>query len=108
MLPDVPDSLKIGFSADQMKWCRNNESQMWSYLIEHKLLFTTDPLAIQKLTDDAPYTSFYTRESPGRASVWLGWKIVREYARKNPEVTFQEIMAMRDYQKILQGSKYHP
>lgn len=108
LLPDVADSIKIGFSPDQMLWCRNNESQMWTYLVEKKLLFATDPLDIRKLTDEAPNTYFFTPESPGRASVWLGWKIVKEYVKRNPGLTVSEIMSERDYQKILRESKYHP
>lgn len=108
LLPEVADSIKIGFSPDQIKWCRNNESQMWTHLVERKLLFATDPLDIRKLTDEAPYTHYFTNESPGRASVWLGWQIVKEYVRRNPGLTIPEIMSERDYQKILRESKYHP
>lgn len=108
MLPDMADSIKIGFSPDQMKWCRNNESQMWMHLVEKKLLFATDPLDIRKLTEDAPYTYYFTRESPGKASVWLGWQIVKEYVKRNPDLTVPEVMAENDYQKILRESKYHP
>lgn len=108
MLPQMDDSIKIGFSPDQMKWCINNESQMWTHLVEHKLLFETDPLDIKKLTEDSPFTSYFTKESPGRASVWLGWQIVREYVRRNPGLSLAEVMGERDYQKILRESKYHP
>ncbi len=108
MLPDEADSIKIGFSPEQMIWCKNNESQMWTYLVEHKLLFETDPLVIRKITDEAPYTYYFTSESPGRAAIWLGWQIVREYVARNPELTVPEIMAETDYQKVLRESKYHP
>lgn len=108
MLPDVPDSLKIGFSPGQMKFCRNNEKQMWTYLVEHKLLFSTDPLEIRKLTEDAPTTYYFPGESPGRAAVWIGWQIVREYARRNPQLSVSDIMNERDYQKILRESRYNP
>lgn len=108
LLPHMADSLKIGFSPDQMKWCRNNESQMWTYLVEHKLLFETDALVIRKLTEPAPNTQYFTPESPGRASVWIGWQIVREFMRRNPGTSVAGLMGMTDYQEILSGSKYHP
>jgi hypothetical protein len=108
LLPDMSDRLKIGFSPDQIKFCRNNEKQMWTYLVEHKLLFSTDQLIIRKLTDDAPTTHYFPNESPGRAAVWLGWQIVREYTKRNPGISVQEILAERDYQKILRGSRYNP
>ncbi len=108
LLPDVADSIKIGISPDQMKWCKKNETQMWTHLVEHKLLFATDPMDIRKLTDEAPFTSYFTNESPGRASVWLGWQIVREYVSRHPGLSVAEIMSERDYQKILRESKYNP
>jgi len=108
LLPEMADSLKIGFSPDQMKWCRNNESQMWTHLVEKKLLFETDPLVIKKLVGEAPNTYYFTPESPGRAAVWLGWQIVREFMRRNPDIPLSQLLAETDYQRILTGSKYHP
>ena len=60
----LTDELIFGFTADQMKFCRNNESQMWQYLIEHDLLFNTEQFTIRKLTGEAPFTSYFTNESP--------------------------------------------
>jgi hypothetical protein len=108
MYPALEDAAKMGFTEDQMKWCINNEQQMWTYLVEEKLLFSTDPLVIRKLIDDAPHTSYYTTESPGRAAVWQGLQIVRAFAERNPKLTVPEIMAKRDYQEILRISRYHP
>ncbi len=108
LLPDQPDSLKIGFTVNQMKWCRDNERGIWEYLIEHKLLFSTDQMIIRKLTEPAPFTYYFTGESPGRAAVWTGWQIVRAYARRNPELSLKEVLFEPDYQKILRGSRYNP
>lgn len=108
MLPDQPDSLIFGFSPKQMKWCYKNEKQMWTYLIENKLLFTSDSFLINKYINDAPFTSGFTQESPGRAIVWLGYRIVESYAKNNKSVSFQTLMANRDYQSIFTQSKYRP
>lgn len=108
LLPDQPDSLKIGFSADQMKWCKNNEKGMWEYIIENKLIFSTDQMVIQKLTGPAPFTYYFTNESPGRTGIWLGWQIVRKYAENNRDLDFPEIVFETDYNKILRESRYNP
>ena len=76
MLPDINDTIIFGFTSDQMKFCRNNERQMWQYLVEYDLLFSTDQFIIRKLTGEAPFTSYFTNESPGKASVWIGFRIV--------------------------------
>ena len=108
MLPDFEEELKAGFNSEQMKWCKNNEEQMWTHLVEEKLLFSTDPLDIRKLIEDAPHTAFYTTESPGRAAVWQGWQIVRAFARKNSDLTLHQVMSQRDYQELLRRSQYNP
>ena len=108
LLPDQPDSLLIGFTEDQMRWCRNNEEQIWTVLIERKLLFSQDAMDIRKLMGIAPFTAFFTAESPGRTGVWTGWQIVRAYADRNPDLSLEEIMNNNDYQEILKGSRYNP
>lgn len=108
MLPEEKDENIFGFTEDQLKFCVNNESQMWQYLIENDILFVTDQFIIQKLTGEAPFTSYFSSESPGRAAVWLGFRIVESYIMKNPEVKIGDLMPENDVQKILEGSKYNP
>jgi len=108
MLPEMKDELIFGFTSDQMKFCINNENRMWLYLIEHDMLFKTDQLTIRKLTGEAPFTSYFTNESPGRAAVWLGFRIVESYMIKNSETGMSELMKDTDVQKILEKSKYSP
>jgi len=108
MMPDEKDEVIAGFTPEQMKWCRENEAPMWAYLIEQKLLFKTDYMTMNKLTRDAPFTSYFPRESPGRAANWLGWQIVRRYMERHKEVTLSELMSETNYQKILDGSAYDP
>jgi len=108
MMPGSKDDLIMGFSEDQMKWCRRNEKNMWTYLIEHKLLFDNNYMTINKLTKDGPFTSYFPAESPARAAVWMGLQIVRKYLERMPDVSLEELMAETDYQKILQLSQYDP
>lgn len=108
LLPEIPDSLKIGFTAEQIKFCKSNEKQMWTFLVEHDLLFSDDQLEIRKLTEDAPNTYYFPDASPGRAAVWIGWQIIREYIRRNPQQSIPEFYSNRDYQSILRGSRYNP
>jgi hypothetical protein len=108
ILPDVTDEIIFGFTTDQFKFCRNNEEQMWQYLIENDLLFNTDKLTIRKLTGEAPFTSYFTNESPGRAAVWIGFRIVESYMMRNPDVSLKGLMNDVDIQSILEGARYNP
>jgi len=108
MLPEISDQIIFGYTGDQFKFCLNYESQMWQYLIEKDLLFSTDKFTIRKLTGEAPFTSYFTNESPGRAAVWTGFRIVESYMMKNPEISLNELMTNVDIQSILEKAKYDP
>jgi hypothetical protein len=108
MMPDLSDTLLFGFTSDQMRFCRNNEMQMWHYLIEHDLLFTSDQLTIRKLIGEAPFTTFFTNESPGRAAAWIGFRIIESYMIKNRDVSLEEMMENNDVQGILAAARYDP
>ena len=108
MFPDEPDFLKIGFQPEKLEWCKKNEAGMWTYLVEHKLLFNSERMNIVRFVGPAPFTSIFTKDSPGRSGVWLGWQIVKKYMKKNPGITLQALMSENDYQKILNESEYAP
>jgi hypothetical protein len=108
MLPETADELIFGFTPAQMKFCRKNESLMWQYLVENDLLFNSDQFTIRKLTGEAPFTSYFTNESPGRAAIWLGFRIVELYMMRNPGISIEEMMKDSDVQGILEKAKYSP
>jgi len=108
VFPDETDYLKIGFLPEKIKWCKDHENGMWTYLIENKLLFTIDHMNIRRFTGPGPFTTSFTQESPGKAGVWIGWQIVRKYMKKNPKVTLAQLMNDHDSQKILNESGYSP
>lgn len=108
LLPETHDSLKIGYTKEQLVWCKKNEAQMWSQLIEHKMLYSNNRMDIIRYTNPSPTTSGFPLESPGRTGVWIGWQIVRKYMDKNPQIALKDLMKNNDYQKILNDSKYFP
>lgn len=108
MLPETSDELIFGFTPAQMKFCRNNEGQMWQYLVENNLLFSSDQFVIRKLTGEAPFTAFFSNESPGRAATWLGFRIVEAYMLNNHSTDLEEMIKNTDVQSILEKAKYSP
>ena len=108
MVPDANDTILTGLSKHNIEWCEKNENQMWTYLIEKKLLFTSDYLTINKFIQDGPFTKDFGQSSPGRAAVWIGWQIIQSYMDKYPEVSLKELMEDNDFQTILNKAKYKP
>lgn len=109
-MPEVQDTLKIGYTTQQIQWCQENEGGIWAYLLENELVFDTDYMKIQKYLAEAPFTPGLgeNSESAPKLGVWTGWQIVRAYMEKNPGITLQQLILERDTQKILEGSRYKP
>ncbi len=108
MIPHAHDSLKIFYTGSQLSWMENNEAFVWTYIIDNDLLYSTDHNAINKFTGRAPFTSVFSRHSAPQTGSWIGWQIVREYMRRNPELSLQDLMAETDAREILRESRYRP
>lgn len=108
MMPTEPDNIIMGYSEKQINWCRESEKDMWSYLLDYKQLFVTELMTIKKYIGEGPFTINFSKQSPGKAGVWIGWQIIRKYMESNPETSFQELMQNNDYQGILNTANYNP
>jgi hypothetical protein len=109
MLPKVNDTIKMHYTKKQLQWCKENEFNMWAYIIREKMLYSTDLSSIAKFTDDGPFTSYFNHDlSPSRTGYWLGWQIIRTYLKNHSDVTLPQLMAEKNADKILKESGYKP
>jgi hypothetical protein len=110
LLPDVHDSIIMGYTTAQLKWSIDNEPQMWTYFIEKKLLYQNEPSQFMRFFNDGPFTSAdgVPPESAPSIGTWAGLQIVRNYMKLHPEVTLQQLMDETNFDKILKESKYRP
>jgi hypothetical protein len=107
-LPDIKDEFKIGYSTSQLEWCHKNESNIWAFMIERQMLFSSDPQGTSKMLTDAPFTSGFAAASPGRLGAYMGWMIVRAYMKEADGVTLKQLMEDTDAKKILKVSQFKP
>lgn len=111
LLTDTPDEYKIGYTPKQMKWCVENEGNIWTYFVEQNYIFSDDRTLKNRFVSVAPFSKFNNeieQESPGRIGAWIGWQIIRKYLQENPDVSLQDVLLEMDSQKILQASRYKP
>ena len=108
VLPDTPDTVKICYTGKKMEWARDHEKELWGFIVENKLLYSTDYQMISKLMQDGPFTNGFGKQSPARLGVFMGWQIVRRFMINNPGVTPEQLFKMTDSQTILQRSRYKP
>ncbi len=110
LLPQVHDSILMGYTTAQLKWSRENEAQMWTHFIEKNVLFKNEPAQYMRYFNDGPFTSAdgVPPDSSPMIGTWAGLQLVRKYMEENPQVTLKQLMDETDVDKILKGSKYRP
>ena len=108
MLPQLPKADKLRFSKKQIVWCEENEKNIWAYLIDNEILFSTDVKQFNSYINYSPFAKGMSNKSPGRIAYWLGWKIVDEYMENNTNLTLEKLMQNINAQEILQQSGYKP
>lgn len=108
MMPMTPDSVKIGYSAKQMKWMEKHKKDVWAVLVKNNLLYSTNYMAMNKLTQPGPFSDGFSRNSPAAMGNWFGWQIVRKFMSRYPKTTLQQLFKMNDAQSILEKSGYKP
>lgn len=108
LAPHLHDTIRMGYTADQLQWCNDNEASIWKYFIENKLLFNTIPNEYAKYVNDGPAAGGFPKEAPGKIGAWTGYRIVQEYMRKNSETTLEELLAIEDANLLLEQSGYKP
>ena len=108
VMPETADSIKMCYTQDQLNWAVENESNVWAFIIQNDLLYSTDYKSQAKLMIDAPFTTGFSRQSPSRLGAWLGLQIVRDYMRNNPNTSLQDLFLITDSQELLHKSGYKP
>ncbi len=108
LLPTMPDSILLEYTSAQMKWCEDNQFNMWSHFIHEELLYSTKVADFRKLINYSPNSTGMPEEAPGRTGNYMGWQIIKAYMKRYPKTTFQQLVEMKDAKAILKKSKYKP
>ena len=107
VMPATEDYIKIGYNPEDINWCFVNEPEIWKFLIDRDLLYTVDVEKQKLYIAPGPSSSGMPKDAPGNVGTWVGWQIVRAYAKKHPEMTFEELFDI-DPQEMLSRSGYKP
>lgn len=108
LFPEMGDSLKIGYSTQELQWAAGHEHFVWAHFVDQNLLFSTESSEIKKFTNDGPFTVDLVKESPSRMGHFIGWQIVRAYMAGQEKIDLEALMVETDAQKILTLSNYNP
>ena len=70
-----------------------------------KILYEKDFNKISYFFNPGPYTKNFGSESPAHIGIWLGYRIIEDYA-KATDLEIKEILKEKNIQKLL--STYEP
>lgn len=99
--PDEKEEIIIRYSAEDLKWAKENEYSLWTYLVKEKMLFRINETESINMLAPGPFTVGLPEKGPDRLGQYLGWQIVRKYMEKN-DVTLKQLQKT-PYNKILQA-----
>ncbi len=107
ILPYAQDSLKTGYTEEQLKGCFKNERAVWTFFVENNLLFETEATLITPYINDGPNTPELGSNSPGFIGQFVGWQIVKEWMMNNKQKSLDELMNT-DAKQIYNEAHYKP
>lgn len=99
---------ELGFTKEEIEWCKANKKSIWMYMVQNGHLFATDPMIIRKYTKPAPYTAFFGDDSPAMVGIWMGVQLIDSYMKNNKKTGIKELLENTDYQQMLTDTKFKP
>lgn len=107
LMPETPDTLKTGYTDQQLKGCYSNEGLIWNFFVRNGLVYNNDPSVIKNYIGESPNTPELGEESPGNIGLFVGWQIVKKYMSENTSGSLTTLM-QTDAKKIFENSRYRP
>ncbi len=106
MIPEIPDSLVIGMADSSLTGNWYAQDIIWAHFIDKKLLYEQSKRVKEKYLGERPKVPEIGSGCPGRVGQWLGWRIIDKFMTANPDVSFTEMMKIKDPEEILRRSNY--
>lgn len=107
LMPETPDSIKIGYTQKQLTECYESEKNIWSFFVQNDLLYKADPDLMRDYMSDGPNTQALGPASPGNIGQFVGWQIVKKWMEKNEKTSLERLMQTNAIE-IFNEAKYKP
>lgn len=98
----------LGYSDLEREWCKENQQQMWRYILEQDHLHATDPMVVRQYTRPAPFTNTLGENAPSMVGTWIGTKIITSYMKHHKKTTLRQLLEMSDYERMFTESRFNP
>ncbi|MCS7028480.1 MAG: hypothetical protein NZ519_06895 [Bacteroidia bacterium] len=106
MIENAEDTLIFSCSKAKMQWAYQNEAFIWKDMVGK--LYSKNAPDFRKYVETAPFTKGYSDKSPGQLAMFIGYRIIRSYMEKHPEITLSQLMKTQDWLTVLKEAGYEP
>jgi len=108
LLPQEADSTKWGYTNMQLKTLATEESSIFDYLLQQKILFSVAPEDSRNMMQMAANNSLFGASIPGDAGRFIGYKMVQSWMeKKGASINLQQLLAA-PAENIYTESGYKP
>jgi len=107
LLPEVPDSIRTGYTQAQLDGSNHNEAGIWGFFVQNNLLYESNPDQTKDYMNDGPNTPALGDAAPGMIGQFVGTKIVLKWMESRPQITPEQLM-VTPAKKIFEEAKYKP
>jgi hypothetical protein len=104
MMPMYDSHTKLRYTSLEYEWAEVSEFDIWQHIVEQNWIYSNDIKLIVRYFNESP-TTVGLEGSPARIGQFLGWRIIKSYMDKNPDVTILELIAEDNQSKILKSYK---
>lgn len=108
LIPQIQDSVLFEYPLQKLNWCNENKVGIWTYFLSERLLYSTESLKFNKYINPSPNSPGMPSEAPGQTGAYIGYYIIKEFMKRHPQLSMEELIQLSDSQKILEDSKFKP
>ena len=110
LLPQTNESSLLGYTSKQYDAILNAEQDIWNYLLKMNLIYSKDPTVLNNMLGEAPFSAYFGNEVPGKAGLFIGYKIVESWMAQQSNSKQAELDALIQIspEQLFAESKYHP
>ncbi len=96
----------MGYSKEEIAWCRKNEQVVWDYMCARGHQFARDPMVIRYYMKPAPAVEMLDGNAPTMIGTWVGARIVASYMKTHKHLKLKDLLELSDYHRMFEESGY--
>ncbi|MDI9336908.1 MAG: hypothetical protein QM539_00620 [Alphaproteobacteria bacterium] len=106
ILPEIEDTILFGMTSKHYQNLQKEIENIWTYLLQNKLLYSRDPLFIRDFVGEGPYCTALGEGLPADLGSYLGFLIVQKWVKTNKK-TLQDLI-LQDNLVLFNESGFRP